>query len=108
MTAPYQVRESLLAEADYDRIDDFIFMATGNAAATERIVLGLSARVADLAVFPHQGTRRDDILPGLRLLPHGRAVIAFTIDEAARTVLILRLFYGGEDIAEALKRLNDP
>jgi len=52
--------------------------------------------------MPHKGTRRDEILSGLRLLPVSKAVIAFTVDEMEETAFVLRLFYGGEDISAAL------
>lgn len=102
MDKGYNVRESVRAQRDYDRIDDFLFDTTGDASVSARIVLELAGFVGSLGRLPHQGTRRDDILSCLRLLPFGKATIAFTVDEAAKTVLVLRLFYGGEDIPAAL------
>lgn len=50
--------------------------------------------------FPHRGTQRDDILPGLRLVGFRRCVtIAFTVDPEA--VMILGVFYGGQDVEMA-------
>ncbi|MFN3314916.1 MAG: type II toxin-antitoxin system RelE/ParE family toxin [Hyphomonas sp.] len=102
MDKNYAVRELAAAQADYDRIDDFLFDATGDGAVSARIVMELAGFVGSLSRLPHQGTQRDDVLPGLRLLPFGKAVIAFTVDDAAKTVFVLRLFYGGEDIMTAL------
>lgn len=107
MDRKYAVRESVAAEADYDRIDDFLFEATGDVAVSSRIVMELSGFVGSLGRLPHQGTKRDDILPGLRLLPFGKAVIAFIVDDDAKSVFVLRLFYGGENIAAALGNLDD-
>ena len=46
--------------------------------------------------FPHRGTRRDDIRPGLRITNYKkRAVIAFTVN--AESVFIMGIFYGGQD-----------
>ena len=53
--------------------------------------------------FPHRGTRRDDVRPGLRITNYKRrAVIAFTVDEIAKTVVIIGVFYGGRDYETAL------
>lgn len=50
--------------------------------------------------FPHRGTQRDDILPGLRLVGFRRRVtIAFIVDP--EVVIILGVFYGGQDIEAA-------
>ena len=46
----------------------------------------------------HRGTRRDDLRPGLRIVPFKtRTAIAFEIDEDNEVVRILRVFYGGQD-----------
>ena len=49
-----------------------------------------------------RGHSRDDIRPGLRIVGFERRVtIAFHIE--TRTVIIDRIFYGGRDVAQALK-----
>lgn len=51
-----------------------------------------------LAVFPLRGVPREDIRPGLRVTHHkGRTLIAYAVDEAARIVSIVGVFYGGQD-----------
>ena len=49
-----------------------------------------------LADFPHRGTARDDLRPGLRTICYRkRVVLAYAvIDE---TVAIVGIFYGGRD-----------
>lgn len=55
-----------------------------------------------LETFPHRGTMRDDIRPGLRITNfRKRAVIAFMVDEDA--VSILGIFYGGQDYESLLE-----
>ena len=50
----------------------------------------------DLQTFPHRGTCRDDIRPGLRITSYKkRVVVAFNVD--AEQVSILGVFYGGQD-----------
>lgn len=55
-----------------------------------------------LQTFPHRGTRRDDIRPGLRITNYKkRAVIAFSVD--AELVSIIGVFYGGQDYEAVLQ-----
>lgn len=55
-----------------------------------------------MQTFPHRGTRRDDIRPGLRITNYkGRTVIAFDVD--AELVSIIGVFYGGQDYETALQ-----
>ena len=56
-----------------------------------------------LALFPLRGVPREDIRPGLRVTHHkGRTLIAYAVDEDTRAVLILGIFYGGQDYEGAL------
>lgn len=56
-----------------------------------------------LRLFPLRGVSREDIRPGLRVTHHkGRTLIAYAVDEAARSVSILGIFYGGQDYEAAL------
>jgi len=55
-----------------------------------------------LQTFPHRGTKRDDIRPGLRITNHKkRALIAFNVD--AEAVSIIGIFYGGQDYETVLQ-----
>jgi len=54
------------------------------------------------SAFPLRGTKRDDVLPGLRVLGFRRRVtIAFSIE--GEIVSILGVFYGGTDYEAALR-----
>ena len=56
-----------------------------------------------LALFPLRGAPREDIRPGLRVTHHrGRTLIAYAVDEAARLVSVIGVFYGGQDLDAAL------
>lgn len=58
-----------------------------------------------LHTFPHRGTRRDDVRPGLRVTNYKkRSVIAFEVD--TDRVSIIGVFYGGQDY-EALLRPDE-
>lgn len=56
-----------------------------------------------LALFPLRGVSREDIRPGLRVTHHGgRTLIAYAVDQAARLVSVIGVFYGGQDLDAAL------
>lgn len=82
------------------------------AAASPAIAAGyvdaIVAHCEGLAVFPHRGTIRDDIRPGLRTTSYKkRAVIATFVDDEARQVAILGVFYGGQDYETMLTESDD-
>lgn len=55
-----------------------------------------------LHTFPHRGTMRDDVRPGLRITHYRkRAVIAFMVD--VELVSIIGVFYGGQDYQTILQ-----
>lgn len=59
----------------------------------------------NLQTFPHRGTKRDDVRPGLRITNYKkRAVIAFDVD--GDLVSIIGVFYGGQDYETMLH--DDP
>lgn len=61
-----------------------------------------------LALFPMRGVPREDIRPGLRVTHHkGRTLIAYAVDENSRTVSILGVLYGGQDLEGALAEGGD-
>ncbi len=54
-----------------------------------------------LQTFPQRGNQRDDIRPGLRITHYRKwVVIAFAVE--TRKVVILGLFYGGQDFETTL------
>jgi len=57
-----------------------------------------------LTDFPHIGTTRDDICPGLRAIPASeKAVVCFTVDDAAKVVRIICISYAGADWMSRVK-----
>jgi toxin ParE1/3/4 len=61
-----------------------------------------------MRTFPHRGTVRDDVRPGLRVTNHkGSAVIAFAVDDAAMVVSIIGVYYGGQDYESVLQVQRD-
>jgi toxin ParE1/3/4 len=63
---------------------------------------------ATLSIFPHRGTLREDVLPGLRVAHHlGRTAVALRVDEAQGRVAILGVFPRGRDVEAALRIPGD-
>ena len=83
-------------------LHDYI-AAQGSPAAAEQYTSAIVTYCESLAAFPHRGTRRDHIRPGLRITNYRRrTVIAFEVDDASARVAILGVFYGGRDYERAL------
>ena len=86
-----------LAERQLDALYNYIA-----DHSSERIADNYVGRIVTfcgkLADFPNRGTKRDEILPGLRTVGfERRATIAFAI--LPGTILIQGIFYGGQDFA---------
>ena len=83
------------AEEQLAALYHYIAVATSPdiaAQCTEAIV----SYCESLRSFPHRGTVRDDVRPGLRITNYRkRAVIVFDVD--AEQVSIIGVFYGGQN-----------
>jgi toxin ParE1/3/4 len=110
----FAIEFSADAESDFDLIFDHLFESyTAFGEGTEEALDHAARRVMDirkaadrLARFPLRGTVREDILPGIRFLAIARAVYWFDVDQTARRVRILAVFFGGQDhIRHMLLRL---
>lgn len=98
---PHRIVVTPEARDQLDAIYDFIA-----AAATPTIALrftdGIMDHLASLSDFPRIGTPRDDLLPGLRTLPHRRRVtIAFMVED--KDLVVLGFYYGGQDFETLLR-----
>lgn len=103
----YRILFHPAVSSDLDEISQWLIDYAGPASAARRLA-EIEAVIDSLAQLPHKGTVRDEIAPGLRAVPAGRkAVIAFTVDDAAREVLIHAITYAGADwIARSRLRGN--
>ena len=85
------------AEAEAQIVALYRYIAT--AASPEiaaRYTEAIVSYCESLETFPHRGTRRDDVRPGLRITNYKkRTVIAFDVD--VDEVSIIGVFYGGQD-----------
>jgi len=102
---PFAIEFSTESERDFELIFDHLlesYIGFGERAEVAsqhaaRRVLEIRRAADRLAEFPIRGTLRDDILPGARHLTIDRAIYWFDVDEAARKVRILAVFFGGQD-----------
>jgi toxin ParE1/3/4 len=70
------------------------------ADIAEHFTTAIIEQCERLATFPHRGTPRDDVRPGLRTMSFRRRVtIAYAVD--ADQVSILGIYYGGQDFTAA-------
>lgn len=107
--ATYRVAEKPEVLFDYVAIAEHIERWTGDRALADRTVDAIRAFIKSLTTMPHCGTRRDELRPGLRIVPFGkRTAIAIEIDDEAKVVTVLRVFYGGQDYEAVLGRRPDP
>ncbi|MBY0511105.1 MAG: type II toxin-antitoxin system RelE/ParE family toxin [Rhodospirillaceae bacterium] len=96
----YEVSFRPQAENDLFALYEYIAEESGHDIAGDYIDRIETACLA-LATFPKRGVARDDIRSGLRTLGfERRATIAFQV--AAREVVIVRIFYGGQNFEHAL------
>jgi toxin ParE1/3/4 len=104
----YRVEEKLDVFSDYMAIAAHIERWTGDRALADRTVDSIREFIKGLAMVPHRGTKRDDLRPGLRIVPFKkRTAIAIEIDDKATVVTVLRVFYGGQDYETVLGRKPD-
>jgi plasmid stabilization system protein ParE len=111
----YKVERIEAADRDLDLIFDFLVeshlefgasigRAWETAADRMRRVHGALEALGDL---PHQGTLRNELLPGMRSTTKERAIIYFDVDDDRRVVTIVAVFFGGQDHhSHMLKRLR--
>ena len=101
----YRVSFAAEAERDFELIFEFLvdsYLGFGEAIQpaikqAERRVQSIREEIEGLAAAPHRGTLHDDLLPGLRHVTLGRAVIWFDIVEESQELRILAVFFGGQD-----------
>lgn len=110
----YRVTFSADAERDFDLIFAFLlesYIGFGEAPETaidraEERMQSIHADIETLSQTPHIGSLHDEILPGLRHVTLGRAIVWFDILEDEKDIRVLAVFFGGQDhIRHMLTRL---
>jgi len=101
----YSVSFRPRAETDLLNLYRHIAAEAGRDAA-EGYIGRIEAACFALEHFPNRGTRRDGIRPGLRTMGfERRATIVFRV--LGREVVIVRIFYGGQDYERALRSTTE-
>ena len=102
---PFAIEFSTESEQDFELIFDHLFESyLSFGESVEEALDHAMKRIFDirraaerLSSFPIRGTASDDILPGVRYLSIDRAIYWFDVDEPARKVRILAVFFGGQN-----------
>lgn len=106
----YEVERALETDRDLELIFDFLVLAyvefgeprkeAVNRAAKR--MAGIENAMERLGATPHQGTLRNDLLPGLRCVTKQRAIFYFDVDDDRQLVRVLAIFFGGQDHQRAM------
>ena len=89
------------AISDLAEIYRYIALQSGSRTIALAYVQRIRARCQKIGDAPNGGRLRNDLAPGLRIIPFERAaIIAYQVQD---TVRIVNIFYGGRDY-EALFR----
>ena len=90
-----------LAERHVDQLHEYITTQVSGDRADSYVSRIVEFRNG-FVIFPLRGTKRDDILPGLRVAGFERRVtIAFVV--MTDSVLIEGIYYGGQDFEAAVR-----
>jgi toxin ParE1/3/4 len=87
------------ARADEDLIEIWVYIATEDPTAADRVLDAIEARWLQLARFPYSGLARDDIAPGIRHLVAGQYLILYRI---GKYVEIVRVLHGRREIKRSM------
>ena len=84
------------ARSDLQSIFDYIAGASQNFDIALKFVSRIEARCEKIGSAPSGGRPRDDILPGLRIVPFEHSTVILYVVENDR-VRITNIFYGGRE-----------
>lgn len=99
----YTVHFAPEAQDQLDAIEEYIAFASGLPVVAANFVDEIVAYCEGFETFPERGTRRNDLLPGLRMTSYRRStMLAFRVDTDAQVIAIIGVFYGGQDYEAAM------
>jgi toxin ParE1/3/4 len=110
----YAVEFAVEAELDFELIFDFLAESYRSFGESTEDAITLAAKrveairskAARLGNTPHRGTLHPEIMPDLRHVTIDQAIYWFIVDEKARAVSVLAVFFGSQDhIHRMLARL---
>ena len=86
-------------EHDLEEIGDYI--ANDNPRRAITFIREVRERCNAIGELPYAAPLREDILPGLRMIPHGNYLLFYTVIDGA--VRIERILHGVREIGRLLK-----
>lgn len=97
------------AKIEQDLFDIFLLIESYAGADIARTKLNEFEKVfGNLADFPHIGSVRNALRPGLRAIPAGeKGVVCFTVDEHDESVFIICVTYAGSNWMARVKERNE-
>jgi plasmid stabilization system protein ParE len=110
----YAVEFAAEAEHDFELIFDYLdqsYRSFGESAEdaiahAARRVEAIRITAARLGNAPYRGTLHPEVMPDLRHVTVDQAIYWFFVDEDARTIRVLAIFFGGQDhVRQMLARL---
>jgi plasmid stabilization system protein ParE len=110
----YKVTTTSVADRDLDSLFDYLYGTHLRFGHNRTRAFALAAKrletvkrdLRSLGNAPHQGTLRPHLMAGLRNVTKDRAIFYFLVDEDARELRVLAVFFGGQEHQRAmLKRL---
>jgi toxin ParE1/3/4 len=93
------MKVSFAPAAQADLVDIAIYIAEDNADRALSFVDELEAKCFKLGQQPGLGTRREELIDGLRMLPYGRYLIFYR--EQTGALRIERIMHSARDIGRA-------
>ncbi len=94
------------ALSDVEAIFLYVLEVSGSVETASAFTDRIFARCQRIGNAPRGGVAREDLGPGIRLVPfERRAVILYRLE--AETVVIVDIFYGGRDYAALMKGEGD-
>jgi plasmid stabilization system protein ParE len=101
----YRIRYHDQVNADLQRIKEWVRGYTNEQTARQRLRLNRTS-IRALSELPYRGASRNDIVPGLRILPiDDQTVVSYLIDEQGKEILILFISFAGADwISRSVER----
>ena len=99
----YQVFFAPEVSAQLSALESYIAETSGFPVVAAQYVDGLLSFCESLSTFPERGNRRDDLLPGLRVVGYRKHTnVAFLVDTISQTVSVVGIFHGGQDYGSVL------
>lgn len=99
----YTITQHPLVEGDLLGVAELVADYAGIEVANRKVdeIVDFIDRLAD---YPHIGTVRSDLYPGLRAIPASpKAVVCFAVDDETKQVHIICVSYAGSDWQAAVR-----